>query len=1144
MKGQIRSIVNAFVLTIVLAFVGTLTPIAVPTIYAQQVTGGIQGTVADTQGAVISGAEISVKNINTGAEAATTTNESGLYRLPALSPGTYTVTVMAPGFKKVETTQVLVKLGLDSEVNASLEVGNVGDIVEVTGSTDVVIERNSAQISGNFEARKVAELPTSVAGGGVDAIALLTPGVVGTGDAGFSNTNGTSISANGGRGRSNNFSIDGQDNNDISVAGPAVGVDNADIVQEFQIVTNNFSAEYGQAGSSIVNIVTKGGSNDFHGTVSEFYRNQKLFDTLDSIERRTGLKEAPGRFNNTFGGTLGGRLIKDKLLFFGSYQGIRDRQSSLVQSDGGGLTLTPNGISTALQFVTDPAIRNAINVLAPFNRSLGSPVVRPDVPTRLIAVKIGNNMVPLEFGAIQRNISTPFGENFSTFRIDYNVSDKLRIFGRYLYQKGEPVNATGRGTSGFLADVPSRSQQMGATIIYNISPRIVNEFRVNYSRLRVNFGGGTGGIDTPTNAPQALTNINMPTGFLAFGIPNNLPQARINDNYQFLDNFSVSLGKHSLKMGVDFKRRLTDSNFLPNQNGSFTFRTLTKFFNNTPDTVALAIGPNVINFTEFDQAYYFEDSYKVKDNLTLSLGVRYENAGQPINILNQITSKREADPTTAIFDQKLPLDQRVFPGVDTDNNNFAPRVGFAYTPKFAKKLLGENKTVVRGGFGISYDLAFYNILLNSAGASPVVLSQTLAGGSTPLPLDLTGTGVRNVVGKIFPIGKIDPRRLSRTFVANDFHSPYTEQFSLGVQRQIGNSTVAEVRYVGTRGVGLFQSINGNPRFDALAAAFPNLVPAGVKPSPDNGRLTTNQGLLRTRINGANSIYHSLQARVDTKIKTLVLGATYAYSKQIDNSSEIFSTSGGGNTFAFSQNPFDTNKGERGLGASDFRHVFTTNFLYDIPTLPGFSGSKGLVKQLVSGYEISGTFRAFSGQRYTPTQGFFNNSFTDLTFNGIEGLRPFGGNPNAPNGSVAIDAQTASDVFGIDPTQFPTSTGFYLLNSILDPNSSGPKSVALNQVRYIANTNVTARAFGTPFGTVGRNSAQGEDTYIGTFGFFKNTQLTEKIKLQFQVEMFNVFNHPNFGVPDPFIDDAGTTFADATQNAGGRRTVQFGLKLSF
>lgn len=393
MKYRDLLLVKSLLLALVLAILGGVSPAL-----AQTVTGSLSGTVTDEQKAVLAGVEVRLKNEATGVEASGTTNENGNYRFPALQPGVYSLSVKAEGFKTAEVTQVGVKLGVEVSLDVLMQVGGGGEIVEIVGG-EAVIERENSQISANYDARKVSELPNSVAGGGIDTIALLTPGVVAPDDASFSNSSGTNISSNGGRGRSNNFTIDGQDNNDISVAGPAVSVDNTDAVQEFQIVTNNFSAEYGQSSGAIVNLITKGGTNDFHGTVGYFYRNRKLFDSLTTLERRSGKKEADPLLNNTFSYSIGGPIKKDKVFFFYSFQGIREASSTFVQSGIGAVTPTPRGIQ-ALMAISAPNIANVIRLAAPFNQAIGNPVIQTDNNGNPITRIITISGVLVEFGAI------------------------------------------------------------------------------------------------------------------------------------------------------------------------------------------------------------------------------------------------------------------------------------------------------------------------------------------------------------------------------------------------------------------------------------------------------------------------------------------------------------------------------------------------------------------------------------------------------------------------------------------------------------------------------------------------------------------------------------------------------------------------
>ncbi|MCS6885362.1 MAG: carboxypeptidase regulatory-like domain-containing protein [Acidobacteriota bacterium] len=1093
--------------------------------YAQSATGGIRGTITDQTGAVIAGAEVSIRNNATGAEANAVTNQEGIYRIPSLPPGQYTMTITAAGFKKAELKDLAVRLGVESTYDVQLQPGGSEEIVEVSAG-EVYIEKAQAQISSSFDSAKITELPNNVAGGGIDAVALLTPGVVAP-DAGasFGNTNGATISANGARARSNNFNIDGQDNNDISVTGPSVAVNNTDMVQEFQIITSNFSAEYGQASGAIVNIVTKGGSNELHGTAFLYHRNQKTLDTLTSQERRSGLKDPPPQINNIFGFTVGGPIKKDKVFFFGSFQGIEERSSFLQQSLASGLiTPTPAGLA-ALNSVLPADIRNVLNTLAPFNQPLGNPTIQEGT-TRIINVNVAGRTVPVQFAGIQRLIPTPSEEREYSVRIDWNVSDKMRVFGRYLIEQSLSENVFGNFNNGLVIDVGSRNQQLGFTAVYTFSPNAVNEFRFNYSRLRADFGGGT--LPSATEANQAPAFFNLPTPFVDLGAAVNLPQGRLNQNYQFYNLFSYTAGRHSLKMGLDFKRRLTRSNFLPNQNGTFNFSTFDRFANDNPNSAVIAFGNNTVNFSEFNQYYFFQDDWRVRDNLTFNIGIRYENSGQPINVFNDITTKRESDPSTAFFNTNVPLEDRVVRRIDTDMNNFAPRIGFAYTPRFWKSIFGEDKTVFRGGYGIAYDVAFYNILLNVSTSTPVVLLATLPGTPGLVPGNPFGPAVRNTLQPLVPLRTLDPRLLTRTRVADDFHSPYTQHFSFGIQREITPRQVLEVRYVGSVTTGQFQSINANPLISAIARDFPSFLPPGVTPAANGRRL--NQGLIRERINGASANYHGLQVRYDARYSDLFYGVSYTFSKQIDNASDIFFSNGS----AFPQNPFDPGRGERALGDFDVRHNLAINFNYNIPV---FKSQQGLVGKLLGGWQWSGTYLARPGSRYTPTQFFFGSPYADNPFNAtfigiLDNLRPFLSNPNAPPTKVGIDATTAG---------VKSPTGFVDLGAL---NKGKVVPVTPNDVRFIVNTPVTAKLFGSPFGTAGRNSLQGDLVSLGNMGLFKNTKVGEKLNIQFRFEMFNVFNTQNFGVPDEFVDNAGTSFADFTQNAGSRRSLQFGIKLIF
>lgn len=648
--------------------------------------------------------------------------------------------------------------------------------------------------------------------------------------------------------------------------------------------------------------------------------------------------------------------------------------------------------------------------------------------------------------------------------------------------------------------------------------------------------------------------------------------------------------------GVDLRHLINSVPFLPNINGQFRITSVARLVANAPTSVTLGAGQPTISYKENDQYYFFQDDWKIRDNLTLNLGIRYEYSGQPINVLHNLTVARESDPNTALFRQALPLEARTVPKIPPDKNNFAPRFGFAYTPRFKSgfmhRLLGENDTVLRGGYSIAYDPGFYNILLNVSTSAPSVFLNTITntGGTTsPLfrvPANPTGDVVRASLGGFLQRNTFDPRFFNQTIVAPNFHSPYSQQYSFGIQRQINRNNVAEVRYVGNHGVGLFQSINRNPRFDNLVNGFSTsvsgtdangntinaatfnfpgfpqfargAVPLKCTQAPGvrdntavcNGRLLP-QGLLRSRENTAQSTYNSLQSRVNGRLfNQLTYGASYTFSKAIDNASEIFSFGEG----AFAANPFDLSRAERGLSAFDRRHAFSMNFLYDIPY---FKEQHGVLGKLLGGFQINSTYIIASGRRFTPSQfgnfGFGLPSYQDNTFQaafvGLDALRPFNGNPNASPTAVGLTDIDAA-LLGFTNGFIPSPTGFYSFNGF---NTSGNMvTVTPNDVRYIFNGPGAALRFGNPFGNVGRNSAKGPKLNQANLGIFKNTKISEKVTLQFRAEFFNVFNHPNPGygvaagddLPDNLIEDAGQTFNDRGEMNLSSRRVQFGLRLIF
>lgn len=1082
---------------------------------AQVKFGSIGGIVQDPTGAVIPGATVKATNQDTGVMRETLTSDAGVFRIANLIPGLYTVAISLSGFKTVEFTNVEVRVGVENNLGTiTLEVGEVAETVTVV-ATAPLIETASAQISHHYDKKKLIELPISPAG--VDVVALLTPGV--TPGFGNVNSNGVTLSVNGNRARANNFTIDGQDNNDLSIGGPGVFIDQPDVLEEFQIITNQFNAEFGRNAGAQVNLVLKSGTNEYHGTVYEYHQNASALNALTNIQKRDGLKKPPVSINNRFGFTLGGPVIRDKFFFFSNLQFERTREQTRFESQSiNGLVPTPAGIATLKRLFPNSNTVRIWETRGPLARKIGNPRIIPGTERLLTVTPQGDQA---EFGFVERTIPTPFNANQVMGKLDFNLSEKTMLSARYIFQDQDFINAVGApGSAGYRVDVPARSQTLGLTITRNFTPRSTNEFRFNYGRLGVFFSGG----DTEPfgNIRENLSRMNLPAGFLDFGLQTNLPQFRMVNNYQYQDNFTVTKGKHTFKMGIDLRRILVPLGFLPFVNGQYNFPNLATWLNNQPSSVQFAAGDTVFHVKEFNQFYYIQDDWKVTPTLTLNFGLRYENVGQSANRLHELTLARESGPG-AFWNPSLPLEARVVPKLERDDNNWAPRFGFAWAPR----ALGEGKTVIRGGYGIAYDPSFFNILLNVQTSAPFVFlfAFPIAGIPAP-PVVGDGLGKDLAAAVPLPLGRFDPRTLAQTQMSNPFKNPYTQQWSFGIQRQFGANQAFEARYVGNHQVGLFQSVNANPLISTLAAEFPQFIPAGIKPAA-NGRVNGDFGPVRLRCNCADANYHGLQLRWDGRFGSgLIAGASYSVQKVIDNSSEIFTFFNAGSV-AFSQNPFDFRKSERGTSNFDIRQVLALNYIWE---LPFFKEQRGFAGKLLGGWEVSGILRFNSGRPYTPLTTLAVNGFSDtawnLTFAGLfDVLRPFLINPNAPAGTFARVSATS-------PTGFVDARG---------------NPVSLNSVRYLYNNTAGSRFFGSPFGNAGRNIFRGDGFARWDFAVFKNTKvgfLGEGGYIQFRAEFQNFTNHPNFGVPDITMESLFGRFEDPTENEVFPRSIRFGLRMVF
>ncbi|HUI43467.1 MAG TPA: TonB-dependent receptor [Terriglobia bacterium] len=1130
---------------------------------AQVVKGSISGTVADPSGALVSGAAVKATNEATEELRIGETDQTGMFHLSLLSPGSYKLEISKAGFQTLSLTGVSVQASQDTGLaSLSLRLGSTSTTIEVTAAPPL-LHSTQAQITNTISTNTIEAFPAIDLNTGLDVLALQLPGVVNDRDNSFSNTNGVGFSVNGIRGRSNDQQIDGQNNNDNSVTGPQIFLGNPDFVQEVQVVTNNFGPEYGRNSGSVINYITKPGSNDWHGDAAVTESNWRL-DTLSNTQKAfEGLTQVPN-FNEEFSSaTIGGPLKKDKGFIFGGFDD--DIRPGTAVYASGNLTPTPAGLATLQSCFPDSPSIAALASYGPYGIQGGNPVPSGTPTTKTLTAADGSNC-DVQFAGVQRTLPTAYHSYDATTRIDWNTA-KDHFEGHWLYQKITPLNLDpGTAAAGYPYNVPSFGERFGYSWTRTLSSSMVNEFRLGYGRTNVEFGGNGIGNTIPNqgNLAEGLTSVSMSSPYLTFGPPNNTPQGRIVNTYQLQDNWSWVYGSHIFKAGTNLTYQRSPNVFLPNYNGQFTFHDFQSFADDTPATVSITLGKPTLDFREHDSFFYFGDDYKVKPNLTLNLGLTYTYFGQPANLFNRYDTTNETG-STPFFDPALPVSVRVFPSLPSPKNQWGPSAGFAYTPQWGGKLTGNGKTVLRGGYRLSYDPPFYNIYLNIASSAPQVLAQTLTGSMAngiPLGAAPFGPAVRSELASYLTLGVADPRAFNQTTVTPDFRADHVQQWSFGIQREIVPSAVVEVRYVGNHGGDLFQSINGNPYIADIAAAYPNALPAGLTPCSEAdavvskaiGRVNCNLGVERLRTNTGVSDYQGLQTefRATNLAHQLTLRTAYTWSKTTDNTSDIFGTGGGGNTLAFAQNPFSYIGSEHSLSGLDIPQNWTLSFVEQLPWL---RDQHGLAGHVLGGWSVSGTYALASGQVYTPLQYGINtftgpSDFFDTAMSGfygyaLETARPYAGSPTAPVSAVGIYAGDACGYLGV-----ACDSAANQLISFNAANASGKVvNVTPSQVRFIANGQTANSIYGTPFGNVGRNTARDSHTNTANFSLAKDTRVTERVKIQFRTDINNIFNHPNYASVDAYLDDAGllqegTGFGVPSLTSGGIRTITFALKVLF
>jgi hypothetical protein len=1063
------------------------------TSFAQTTRGSIAGVITDSSGAVISNATVTVTPEAGGEARSITTGSNGEYRVESLNPGLYRVEAAAQGFSKKTVEHVAVRTSQVTSNNLALQVGSSTDTVTVEAGADQ-IQTETGELSKTIPVQEIKDLPYVSLN--PYSLAITLPGVAkvaGRDDL----TNGTSFSVNGLRPRSNNFLIDGFDNNDNGIGGQAFQPNNVESVQEVTVLTNAYQAEFGRGGGSVSNLSYRSGSNQFHGAVWEQYAGSALNAVSSEESQFGGLTRPSQTVNNVFGFRVGGPIVKNKLFFFGTSQwnrlfGSQAADTLEVPTAAGLATLqaiAAGGNSNAALMARQ--VGSTIGVSNPFNVAVGQ---RPGCPAPC----------NVEFASETRtDVGKSLGREW-TARVDFNPTSSDSFYVRYTDSQGS-LTPDLFANSGSLPSEDTQqggpSRIFGALWTHTFSPRVLNEFRFSGQQIDFDFAPTAATANSPDAILPSIFFQNTTGAFFGGFGQGVFPQGRGHKVYQFQDAVSLMVGSHNLKLGADLAV-LNVSDRVPfNGNGSVTIHaggdcsalligTCTELANfldgfsgpSTSNNLTKAFGSQRISVPTNQQAYYVQDAWKAKSNLTLTYGVRYEY--QPPDASN-VLNFPAVDPTKFATEPFFTRHVQ-----EPDRNNFGGRFGFSYSPSFWQSVLGNNRTVIRGGWGMFYDAFFSNISDNTAATSPNAVSfatrSNVGRGLAFIPTIAAATATPSPLG-------------TRQSVVNNLQNPLTHQWNLNVQRELPWKMAAEVAYVGTRGERLWVNQQLNP-----------LTSAGT-------RLVPTLGSTVVRSNKGDSIYHGLQTQISRNVGRVAFRGSYTWSKSLDNQSEVFATQNASRW----QNVFDP-RSDRGPSVFDRRHVAALSYTVQ---LWDFKDRNAFLRQVVGGWETSGIAQWQTGAPETVFSGYDQNGDGEATND-----RPNLSNPNA--------ALNYTDACFSDPTCI-TGYGFDDgSGTIVDFNTGAPGTA--DQFRYIS-------VFGTN-GNVSRNSYRYPGIWSFDMSLFKRFPLPygEGHHLELRADAFNLFNHPNLGVSGLSGNLASPSFAPAQLflTRRGGRTMQIRLKYEF
>ena len=1059
-----------FLLALLFSLLMSLTVVA-------QSTATLQGTVTDSKGAVVPNVTVTARNKATSFERTTQTDTGGNYQIAALPVGSYSVEVKAQGFKTQLADQVAVEVARTVVQNFQMDIGAISETVLVSSEVPI-IESATTSVGTVINQRTVQEIPLN--GRHFVDLGLLIPGSVTPPQNGFLTAplrgqGSFGLNTAGGREDTVNFMINGVNLNDM-VQNQITFQPSINTVQEFKVDNSTFSAEYGRNSGAISNIATRSGTNDYHGELFEFLRNSSL-DSRNFFERTP--HPAPFK-RNQFGFNLGGPVNlphfgeggpilsykgKNRTFFFFSYEGTRQRQ---------GLTISGVTVPTDAQraTVTDPVIKQLLPLIPHAN--VGSSGFS------------GSATAPVNIDQWTGDVSHNFGSND-------------RLHGYYAFQRdqrGEPT-LQGNSVPGFGDTRRSHRQIFTLNETRTFSSAVVNEARFGFNRIHILFSPNAKinpldfGIKDGISEPLGLPQMNITGSGLNLGGPAGFPQGRSDTTFVVSDTLNYLRGNHSLKFGGEWRRFY--NNNTARDTGTFAFANMAAFLAGTANTFNVTLGDVSSAIAQGALGLFVQDNYKLRPNLTLELGLRYDWLMSPTERFNRFV---DYVPET---NSLVGVNSGIAPVYHTNWKNFQPRVGFSWDP------FKNGKTSIRGAYAILADQPVTNLVTGNATNPPFATTVALPANTTT---QLSNATTIAVPGATVSPSSSDP----------GFDNAYVQSWNLNVQREVRPGFGVTVGYFGSKGTHLRLTRNLNQTFLNAALNPVRRFPALSSSSP----ISPNVPLLNItfREGTGNSSYNALWLTANKRLsRGLQFNASYTFSKSIDYNSQ----SSQGVTLQDSYNLL----GDRGLSDFDARHRFVISGLYELP-LRG--------NQLKEGWQLSLITQSQTGNPVTLLAGNAGaiGAIPAANANALTGLATL--RPDV-TGPITISQAAAVGVIGVQ----------YFANSVCDPRPGGScpsGSVVILPVSVVSGKTIYH------FGSQGRNVVIGPGFNNTDFSVIKRTKIGENKLIEFRWEVFDLLNHANFGQPGRIAQVGSTSFGVIsstrfpTGDSGSSRQMQFALKFKF